>query len=541
MHVREARPRPSVAVLLSLACFLPVALAATSTGSLTVSALTLPPDATSTGRFLGFIHNDAANLTGGIRADGITLCKYEVHYAEIAEEEPLLRLPMSADVQESCFPQTSVTVTLQGERGWIGLRPRVGGMADVTISQRGQVEPRTLSDLGSVGARLGASGDTRQPWFSEVVEGDHLYYSAPGLVVYKGDGELRFLGPTAHVESAENVTEYRTGEETRGGTANAHERIMRWVVIRYDAATVTSKTTTPFRLAIRDVPRLAWDGNATAHGVRGTLHADGQDYTPERSGESAYVDGAFTSSLTPTKGGEAATLDMAGDLRGTSLLAKTAPVPAPVTRGFPAWTGLLILGAVIVTGGAVVLVLQQRRDRQATRGPAAGEPAAEPENAAAPVVDPAFTPPPWGPRTPPGAYLERAEDAASAGRHETAADLYRKAREQDPTATHLSLVEGISLLYVGKISEAMFAFGKAAMFSDTGEPEMWIADCALKCKQDDTAADFLMRALDRAGLRREVLGEIVESERFAHLRQRPDVQAALERAVHPRIANERGP
>lgn len=250
MRPKEGRPYSSIGPLaLSLVCLLPVALAVGSAGSLSVGSVTLPPNASNEGPFLGLVYNDASNLSSGsLQSGAVTLCKYEARFTEIAHEEPLLRLPMSVDVQEACFNQTSVTVILDGKPGWIGVRPRIGGTVVVTASARADVEPHPLSDLATENSDVVASDDSRKPRFTHVVSRDHLLYSTPGLVEYQGDGELRFMGPTAHVESAENKTDYRTGVERHGGTSNVHETILRWVVVRYNAATFTLDAATPFLL-----------------------------------------------------------------------------------------------------------------------------------------------------------------------------------------------------------------------------------------------------------------------------------------------------
>lgn len=536
MRVKEGRTRPSVAaILLSLACLLPVALAASSTGNLTVGSLTLPANASNTLRLVGLVHNDAANLSGGLQSEKVTLCKYEATFAEIANDgEPLLRVPLSVDVEEACFPQTSVVVTLDGLSGWVGFRPRIEGTAEVTTSARATVTPEILSTLASIGDRIAASdNDDRQPRFYEVVSGDHLLYSTAGLVVYQGDGELRIMGPEAHVKAAENVTTYTTGEETRGGTPNAHERVMRWLSIRYDAATVTMETTTPFLLAARSVPSLAWDGNATVANVRGSLHADGQEYAPARPGASAYVDGAFTGSLAPEKGGEAATLALAGDLRGTSLQA-SARVPVPATKAAFPWLPVIFGAVVVVAGTGAILALRHRR-----RHPKPVPRAREGEPEAAPPVAVAVVPARRGnglvalvvgsPADRATAFEERADRLADGRSWLQAADLYGKVRRLDPARPKVAMKEGVALFHAGRLRLALASFHDAALLADDGDAEAWAARCLVRSGDVDAAEAIFLAGLARSPTM-ETLDTMETHADLAILRVRPKVRAALDSA-----------
>lgn len=320
---------------------------------------------------------------------------------------------------------------------------------------------------------------------------------------FEGKGELRFMGPDAQVDAAENSTRHETGEETRGGTPHVHERVMRWVVVKFENATLTLDSTTPWLLAARDAPAVSWDGNATAKGVRGYLNAQNANYETGLGSASAYFDGAFVGHLSPSRDGESAWLRLEGALRSTSLQPSTVKAPSPA--GVVTWPWLIILSAAVLlsAGGAIAGTAKVMRHRQRKRI----------ESLHAPFA------------------LKDCKDAAlsfiGSGEYQRALTWLDRARTMAPRDGVLAGHEAFCLAQLGRVEDAFATYAEADRLSPgSGDAAMSAARLLRQMGAPLEEAYLWLRiALDKSP---EVIADVRDV--FPEVLELPEWEDTLERA-----------
>lgn len=499
----------TVLVLLSSA-LLPVVSASSSVGSLTLhGALGLPAGANMTANVLALIDNLPANLNQlDASAPGVTFCTEELQTVETSRPLPPALVPAQPQHREACFPYSAFSMSLvgsvpgspEGTAYFIGIHTAPGAEAQWISPETSETTPTGPATYAS-GHILAGKGDANSPAYWQPVPSDHLLCEPDGTIHYRGAGELRFMGPTVHVSAKENATTYETGVNVTSLGPGVVERTFRWAVVRFDAAAISLTTSAPIIVAAADVPALAWTGRASFTANAGALHASGVDYAPASTTAPAFLEGRFTGSLHPADA-QNATLQFAGDLRGTSLQGR-AVAPDPLRDSRPAWAALVIVGAgAVLVGGVVVVVERRQRVRPRPRRVA---------KAAALARE---------------ATRLAEEDGEWAG---ALGEIRRALRLVPSGAYHFE--EGRILKALGSLHEAREAFAMAARWLVDGEAEMKAADCALLLGELDDAARWLVRALDRPTLDARVLAWIATEKRFAPVRGRENVQEALQGAL----------
>lgn len=379
------------------------------------------------------------------------------------------------------------------------------------------------------------------PAFFKQVVGDHLYIRGPGKALVEGPAEMKVFGPDLTITSSENVTPvtFETGRFQTSPTEVAY----RWFVFVYEgSAEISSRA--PIEVLAGETD-IEWSGTAFLTPTAGTLMSDGAKY--EANGTRASLTGSFTATLTPTPEGLYLG-SLQGDLQDTTLQGAQR-VPMHAAQGFgPLEVGLLMLGLVAVGTGAAAMLLRRRdraRPRPSTPAPLPPldvlkaeekreQTAAQKTEESAPVAV-------GLPATTPWSYENRAQDAMESaskpGDYRTAADLFSKARAENPTKPELARSQALALLKAGDLLEAMVLFETAAEEDFTGDSDRWAALCALRLGQPDAAEVYLARCLDRQGLQLEIVDEIVEHHEFRPLMRRLSIVEGLE-AARQRLPRE---
>lgn len=398
---------------------------------------------------------------------------------------------------EQSWPVADAVMTLRpGEHaGILGVYAAPEATLGTDASGDVSWESRAVSNVGN--PESATTYQQSAAFYHQRVTGRHLEGVGNASLVYQGGGALKLRGPDVEIASS-NLTRHETGKAKAGTT----EEIVTVLFVRFDAPATVTLGDVPFQAALSSV-EAAWDGPLRFTPREGSLRADDRIYFP--TGTDAELEGRFTARLAPLEGGKAR-LELAGDLRATSMAAY-APANAGLAEGGRPWLALLIVGAVVVgaAGGAAVWSRLHRR------APAAWH--AEGSAAAIPftVED----------------CLEAGALACGEENWTKGAEWFERGLRLAPTSARLHADLAFCLSQLGEIDRAMEHFRKSHALSTHGESAFNAACTAAFFGREDEAAGWLVAALERSP---EFVVHLRDDHELSPLLERPEVALAERRA-----------
>ena len=463
----------------------------------------------ATARPLAIIANDTASL-GKLEATypAATVCYHDYSFADMPlPNGQSFRVKVTG--KDDCNERTNVqlSTTTGDHAGWFGIFPDDAALLTLATPSLA-AEPRAVSTLASDDMKTATTGDLdspMQPFYAKHLTGHpHLYFAEAGAGTYEGAGLVKIKGPDMHVSSREGTADYATGESAQTTPTGARQLVMRWVSVEPHApGTLAWDSPARVHIAVSEAPSLAFDGTLRTTPTAGSLRAGLREYDP--TGEPATIEGRFTGMLVPTDDARGITVDLAGDLRSTSL----APRPAPVlgsSGSFP-WALVLVGLAVVASGGAAVVAI--RRHRQDPKEKHARSLIAQGRQA-----------------------LQEAEAPTGERDFTRAIGFFEEATQLAPHLGEAWLGLGYAHYYAERYAEGLQAFTRARPLLATGEAELMAALCLAALGEGESASEWLLQALRAKDLEMETLAAIRDDARLkAMLDTDPALKVAYDTAA----------
>lgn len=490
-----------VLALLLIAVAAPTATAALVTGEIQASSLSLPNGSRVIGEPLVVLaRGDLSDVTLSLRAGRLHVMEYEEQRVGVTTNNVRATEPI---VKHHNFTTALLSTSGPAREGIVGFYPGTTATIDVTLPAGAILAGRTHSKIptNAEGGR-----DEDRWWYYQEIHQPHASTTLSGDARMAGAWQIKIRGPTVVVEANGGTVFFETGVRH----VSPVEMRVRWLLVEFESGDVSLHTKNASLTVAVARASATWRGPALLHDAKGQLRTDAATY--DAVGASATISGVLSARLVPERysDGVGLALRVEGDLATTSLR------PVPVRTGaVDSDAGWMLFGAgVVLAGGFAVYRLQPRR----TRSPAVS--AIEREAATA--------------------FANIADEAASAGRWNVAAEYYERARLADPTLPLAALREGIARFRLGEeesfvrrrahYGAAIERFDLAASHSGSGEAEMWAAKCALRMGTHELAEVRIMRALDLRAIDPRVLSQIGTETEFEPLWASEEVRGALDEA-----------
>jgi hypothetical protein len=519
-----------------LCCLLlaPVAVAAEGEGSFTVRGkVTAPAGATVEGIPLAALAKDTAQVTAfSLRIPAGTV------YAMQVREQNVAGVSLRTGYTVASWSVEDATARLLSggdHEGFLGLYPSADGRLVAPLAAQTDSEPRAVSTISTDKA---AAGDRRTtPAYYETFSRPHLLTDARGSVTYTGAGSVKVHGLDVEIAQAGgNTTRHQTGKRVSGT-----EETFTWLVIELRApATLTLAGPDALTVAM-PAATLAGSGVLAFTPTEGELRTTEGSYLA--SGAASSVEGDFRAVLAPLADGRSARMDLSGDVRPSSAFARQ-PAPSLLGDETPAWWGLgLLVGAVVVVGGAAYTIHKLRpRVRPMWRRAAPVEPRTVEDVRQAKrllAYDRMLARVRAGDvernHLSAGFYVAASKVAEAEEDWAAMYDFMRAARAGSPDVGEYVMREGFALFYKGEPTSAAGAFYDAArLLPESGEPYYWLARCLVRGGHLGEAEAALACGL---GLSPEMLDDVETCADFEPLRGRPNFEAIKE-AIHVRLDAE---
>lgn len=477
----------AVTIAVALMAF-PLAQAAHVELAIAVSGpVSFTPSASAQLAPLGAIVQNVSGITSfHLNSPGVTLCVYKLSEVDALVLNDVARVFDPTSTSQACYPLTNVEVTLAApaERGWLGIVAQPDSTmqipADTLQASYHTVLSSSDQQLSGSERTDGLDETAASPTFHREFIGPNVNGTGTGIIAFQGAGAIKFMGLSVTVTASENTTTIKTRDVNKTTTPYTSSRSREWVYLSFSHANATIDTTTPVLVAASRVM---------------ALHVEGKmQYEASKD-----IEGNLSGSAAPSFDGRQLDVLLSGDVRSTNVAAlHVSPMPGDLVRS--PWLPLTLLGAVVASGGGALIVSRYKSRRVR-------------------LVEPR-------PRR--LSHAERAELAADSGEFRVAADLWARARRDDPKKPGFALEEGICRYFADEPGHAIEAFDAASREKDDGEAELWSALCAVAMGDEDLAETYLVRALDREPTR-EVLACFWDDEEFAGLRARDSVHEAWRR------------
>lgn len=410
-----------------------------------------------------------------------TVQLFENSYIEATLLNPRPKVVTSTDRPTWVVRDAAVTLDDGPQAGWIGFHPNTGILRELTS------EPTSLTlTQDGIGNGQAGPGDSQpsDPYYLVVPNGLELRRTDQRWS-FDGSGSVKILGPRITIEGRENTTAFQTGE-TRD-PSKPGQTTLRWIVIEFSQGTIAFNGSATDVLSKRI--DASWNGVARFEDANGSLVAGVRTYAA--SGEPTTIDGTFSGTMTAEDGPERISIDLTGELRSSTMVARIS-VPSPAaTTGW--WSLVLVVGLAAATAGAYRFG-QGRRSLTPTIGP--------------------------------DEYAQLADLAADTEDFEQAAMWIELARVQCPGSKRLALDHAYCLSRTGRRADAIRLLMNPLLAEDSDASSL-LTNLYVKEGRKDDAAHALIRALELSPM---VLFDIETDEDLSALAARPDVKQAIRRA-----------